>query len=362
MAEQVLELLGPSTGGIRRHVATLARALGERGWQPAVAGPAGVMDGLGAQDAVVPIPTGLSPAAALRAHRALRPLAGASALVHAHGLKAGLLASATRDRGPLVVTVHNLVMDESAGRGAAPLRRLEARLPRRADRVIAVSLQIADRFAGLPGADRVSVVAPAAEPPVVRRSREEVRAGLGVGSDAPLVVCVARLHPQKDLPTFLRAMNALRTRVPGLRAVIVGDGPEQARLTALVDEMGLGDVVVLAGRSANAPEEMAAADVVALSSRWEGNPITLAEAMQLAVPVAATAVGAVPELVEDGVTGRLVAAGDRDALAEACASLLDDRPAAATMAAAGRDRAARLLGRDALVAAVEDVYREVLGS
>jgi glycosyltransferase involved in cell wall biosynthesis len=362
VAEHVLQLLGPSTGGIRRHVATLARALDERGWRPAVAGPAGVMEGLGPQEAVVPIPSGLSPTAIARSHRALRPWAAGSSLVHAHGLKAGLLASAVRHRGPLVVTVHNLVIDESAGRAAGALRRLEARLPRRADRVIAVSQQIADRFAGLPGAERVSVVAPAADPPVVRRSRAEVRAGLGVAPDAPLVVCVARLHPQKDLPTFLRAMDVLRARVPAVRAALVGEGPERPALIDLLDELGLRDVVVLAGRSANAPDEMAAADVVALSSRWEGNPITLAEAMQLEVPVAATAVGAVPELVEDGVTGRLVAPGDPAALGDACAALLADLSAAATMAVEGRARAERLLGCDALVAAVENVYREVLGS
>ncbi|HEX6236473.1 MAG TPA: glycosyltransferase family 4 protein [Acidimicrobiales bacterium] len=362
MAERVLQLLGPSAGGIRRHVATLAGALRERGWDPVVAGPAGVMSGLGPQDAVVPVPARTAPAGVVRSRRALLPLAAAATLVHAHGLKAGFIASTVRRPGPLVVTVHNLVIDESAGRAAGPLRLLEARLPRRADRVIAVSQEVADRFAGLPGADRVSVIAPAADPPAVRRPRAEVRAGLGVAPDAPLVVCVARLHPQKDVPTFLRAIDALRARVPGLRAALVGDGPERAAVEGLVDALGLGDVVVLAGRSPNAADEMAAADAVALSSRWEGNPITLAEAMQLGVPVAATAVGAVPDLVEDGATGRLVAPGDPAALAAACEALLRDRAGAATMAEAGRARAATLLGRDALVAAVEDVYLEVLGS
>ena len=107
-----------------------------------------------------------------------------------------------------------------------------------------------------------------------------------------------------------------------MRAAIVGDGPDEGLHTALVDELGLAEVVVLAGRSPNAADEMAAADVVALSSRWEGNPITLAEAMQLEVPVAATAVGVVPTLVEDGVTGRLVPPGSPAALAAACADLL----------------------------------------
>ncbi len=362
MGEPVVELLGPSAGGIRRHVASLARGLRERGWTPIVAGPAGVMDGISPQYATVPIPTGLSLRAARRARGALAPLAGRCSVVHAHGLKAGLIASTIRSRPPLVTTVHTLVLDESAGRLAAVLRRFEALLPRRSDRVIAVSQQIADRFAGVAGAERIVVIAPASDPPAAVRSRAEVRASLGVDLEVPLVVCVARLHPQKDLPTFLRAVRHMQAQVPAVRAAIVGEGPDEAAVRALVDELGLAEVVVLAGLSPNAADEMAAADVVALSSRWEGNPLTLAEAMQLEVPVVATSVGAVPTLVEDGVTGRLVQPGDPAALAAACADLLGERAVARALAAAGRRRANDLLGREALVDAVDEVYREVGGS
>lgn len=362
MGEPVVELLGPSAGGIRRHVASLARGLRERGWNPIVAGPAGVMDGIGPQDATVPIPTGLSATDMRRARRALAPLAVRCSVVHAHGLKAGLIASTIRSRPPLVTTVHNLVLDESAGRLAGLMRRFEALLPRRSDRVIAVSQQVADRFAGVAGAERIVVIPPASDPPEAVRSRAEVRAGLGVDLEASLVVCVARLHPQKDLPTFLRAMQHLQAQVPAVRAAIVGDGPDKAAVRALVDELGLAEVVVLAGRSPNAADEIAAADVVALSSRWEGNPITLAEAMQLEVPVAATAVGAVPMLVEDGVTGRLVEPGNPAALAAACADLLGQPTVARAMATAGRRRANDLLGREALIDAIDEVYKEVMTS
>ncbi|MGH9286828.1 MAG: glycosyltransferase [Acidimicrobiales bacterium] len=233
--------------------------------------------------------------------------------------------STIRSRPPLVTTVHTLVLDESAGRLAGVLRRFEALLPRHSDRVIAVSQQIADRFAGVAGAERIVVIPPVSDPPEAVRAPAEVRASLGVDLEVPLVMCVARLHPQKDLPTFVRAVKHLQVQVPAVRAAIVGEGPDEACVRALVDELGLAEVVVLAGRSPNAADEMAAADVVALSSRGEGNPITLAEAMQLEVPVAATAVGAVPTLVEDGVTGRLVPPGDPAALAAACADLLGER-------------------------------------
>ncbi len=261
-----------------------------------------------------------------------------------------------------MTTVHTLVLDESAGRLAGVLRRFEALLPRHSDRVIAVSQQIADRFAGVAGAERIVVIPPVSDPPEAVRAPAEVRASLGVDLEVPLVMCVARLHPQKDLPTFVRAVKHLQVQVPAVRAAIVGEGPDEACVRALVDELGLAEVVVLAGRSPNAADEMAAADVVALSSRGEGNPITLAEAMQLEVPVAATAVGAVPTLVEDGVTGRLVPPRNQAALAAACADPLGERGTARAMAAAGRRRAKDLPGREALVDAVDEVYREVARS
>ncbi|MDP8986790.1 MAG: glycosyltransferase family 4 protein, partial [Actinomycetota bacterium] len=111
----MLQLLGPSTGGIRRHVAHLTEALRRRGWQVRTAGPVGVLDGLAALDHAVEVPAAFDPVAARRARRQLALVAGDAALVHAHGLKAGWLAASLRRRPPLVVTVHNLVLAEVAG-------------------------------------------------------------------------------------------------------------------------------------------------------------------------------------------------------------------------------------------------------
>jgi len=126
---RVLQLLGPSTGGIRRHVVTLTAELRRRGWEVAVAGPAGVLDGVGELDAVVDVPAGSSAVQALRARRQLAPLLRGADLVHAHGLKAGWVAGSLRSRPPLVVTVHNLVLDEAAGPSAPVLRVMEGMLP-----------------------------------------------------------------------------------------------------------------------------------------------------------------------------------------------------------------------------------------
>jgi glycosyltransferase involved in cell wall biosynthesis len=356
----VLQLLGPSTGGIRRHVVELARRLGERGWESPIAGPAGVLGDLRSLDHVVPVPAAPTPTL-VAARRALRAAVAASGadVVHAHGLKAGWLATLAGLDRPVVVTVHNLVLDEAAGRQAGLLRALEARLPRRADAVIAVSPAIAERFAGLPGAERVRVARPVGPVPTPTRTPAEVRAGLDVAPDAPLIVTVARLHPQKDLPTLVRAAVALRERVPGVRVVVVGVGPDQGALTDLTKQLGVDDTVVLAGPSPDAADEMGAADVVAMCSLWESGPLVVAEALQLGRPVVATPVGFVPDLIEDGVSGRIVPVGDAPALAAALGDVLADPSGAARLAAAGARAVDEVLGPDRLVGDVERTYDEV---
>lgn len=354
MAERrILQLLGPSTGGIRRVVASLTAGLRERGWHVVVAGPAGVLDGLGGQDAVVPIPGGLSPGALWAARRALAPLVAGVDLVHAHGLKPGWLAASLRPRPPLVTSVHNLVLDEAAGRAAPVLRRLEGRLPSVSDRTIALSSGVAARFAGAPG---VVVIPPAAAVGAPRRSVEEMRAAYGVAPGEPLLVTAARLHPQKDLPMLLDAM----ARLPGVRLLVVGDGPERAALGARADAIGVGERVTFAGALDSAVDALAAADVVVISSRWESGPLVLSEAMHLGRPVVTTAVGIAPEVVTDGVTGRIVPVGDPAALAEAVGELLADPGRASAMGEAARAAMSLTHGTGAMVTATEAVYREVL--
>jgi glycosyltransferase involved in cell wall biosynthesis len=355
---RILELLGPSTGGIRRHIATLADGLRAGGWHVAVAGPAGVMDGVGRQDHVVPV--GTSPRTVVTGGRTLARLARDVDLVHAHGLAAGWLAVLAIRRTPVVVTLHNVVLDEAAGRSAPVLRRLERALPARVARTIAVSGEIAGRFRGTRGGARMTVIAPAGPDPEPDRSPAETRAALGVGVDTPLVVSVARLHPQKDIPTLLDAAVVVHARQPSAAVMVVGDGPQRSELEQQCAAMGLDGLVRFVGARANAANELAAADVVALSSRWEGSPLVVAEALRLGRPVVATAVGAVPEVVVDGVTGRLVPPGDGTALGHAVADLLADPDAARALAEAGQALACERFAISRLVDEVAGVYRAVL--
>ncbi len=353
-APVVLELLGPSIGGIRRHVSYLSEHLRAHGWEVRTAGPAGVLDDL---DHVVPVPGGARLDQVLASRRALRGLLADVDIVHAHGLKAGWIASTLRPRPPLVVSIHNLVLDEVAGWTAPILRRLETRLPARADATIAVSGEVARRFAGCPGADRIRVIPPAGPPPVPTRSAATVRAELGVDADDDLVVTAARLHPQKGLHVLLDAAELAVQRRPRLRWFVFGDGPLRAELEEAIARRGLTGVVHLAGPRPDVDSELAAADVVAVTSQWESGPLVVLEALALARPVVSTQVGLVAEVIEPA-SGRVVDVGDAAGLATALVGVLDG----------SLDEGSGMAGSNArfrpaaLATGVEAVYREVLGS
>lgn len=350
-------MLGPSTGGIRRHVAALADGLVERQWAVEVAGPNGVMEGLRPLDHVATISR--DPRSAVRSMRALQRLARTFDVVHAHGLTAGWTVSLLLRRPPLVVTVHNLVLDETEGRFAPVLRRIEDRVPGRADAVIAISDQVARRFAGVRGADRITVIAPVG---LVARPRDpvDVRRDLGVDDNAPLVVLVGRLHPQKDIGSLLEASVVLRRRYADLIVVVAGDGPQRASLGQQATRLGLGTSVRFLGARDDAADLMVAADVVVMCSVWESYGFVVAEALRLGRPLVATAVGPVPDLVIDGVTGRLVPPSDPAALAAAIGDLLDAPERAAQLGSAGARHLAAKLDPGTLVDRVAAVYLDVL--
>lgn len=351
---RVLELVGPSAGGIRRHVDVLARHLPTFGWTPVVGAPSGVMDGLATP--ATPVPVSMHPLRAVTAVRRVRHLARDVEVIHAHGLTAGWLAWAAHPGRPVVVTIHNVVLDEAAGRSAGVLRRLQAWLPGHVDRTIAVSSEIASH---LPSGERITVIVPASDPPQVTRDRHTIRALAGVADDAPLVVTVARLHPQKAIGDLLAAAAQLRDGIDRLQVVIVGDGPSRSDLEAEARRLGVEDIVSFVGSQPDGSSWMAAADVVCVSSIWEGSPLVVAEALQLGVPLVATDVGDVAEIVSDGTTGRLVPPSSPSSLAEALASTLADPVGSAAMAARGQVLAVERYGVEALVQAVADVYADL---
>lgn len=320
-----IELIGPSTGGIRRHVVALTSDLRSAGWTVVVAGPIGVI--ADARD--VSVPTGVSWGAIRRARRQLVALVDElrPAVVHAHGLKAGWVAIGVT--GPrCVLTVHNVVLERGI-RGAV-LRLLERRVVTAADAVIATSEEIQKRFAAV--RNDIVVVRPVHDVESVRTTSQQVRESLHI--DGALIVTVARLHKQKDIDTLIRAIASVRSVEGSVSLVVVGDGPEREHLESLARDLVPPGAVTFLGERNDAVDIMAAADVVVISSTWESGPLTLLEAGAVGAAVVSTPVGFVPELIRDGVEGRLVPIGDDVRLAEAIMSLVGQPDLAASMAAA----------------------------
>ncbi len=171
-------------------------------------------------------------------------------------------------------------------------------------------------------------------------ARARVRAELGVTDDEVLSLTVANLRRNKDYPNLLHAARAALDAEPRLRFAAVGQGPLAAEITALHDDLGLGERFRMLGYRRDVHDLMAAADVFTLASAHEGLPVAVMEAFAGGLPVVATAVGGVPSQVEDGVQGLLVPPGRADALAAALVTLARDPDARGRMGSAARDRAA----------------------
>lgn len=169
------------------------------------------------------------------------------------------------------------------------------------------------------------------------------------------LVCVGRLDPVKGHDVLLQAL----ARVEGVDLLVLGEGGTRTALEATVAELGLGDRVRLPGWSESVPEELARHDVLVLPSRSEGWPLTVVEAMLAGLPVVASAVGSVPEVVRDGQTGLLVPKDDVDALAGALTLLRDDPLLRGRFGAAGREVASRTMTAPLMASAWLELWQEL---
>lgn len=314
------------------------------------------------------------PVAPRRDLRALRALRSAIRdfrpdVVHTHSSKAGVLGrlAAHLEGGATVVhTIH--------GWGFTPLQSLPARAAfyamerlasRWTDHFIAVSrvnrqhgLEL-----GLFDAGRCSVIRAGIEIDRFRRAVDDgrTRRRLELPDGAPIVVQVGNFKPQKAPLDFVRMAARVASDRPDVRFVMVGDGPLRAEAEALARALGVDTRLRFAGWWDDVPGLLAASTLAVLSSRHEGLPCAVVEALAVGVPVVATAVDGVPEIVHSGRNGLLVPPGNVPALAVAVGRLLaDDELRLRLAAAAPRDLAE--FDRDTMVRQQEDLYRCLVGS
>jgi glycosyltransferase involved in cell wall biosynthesis len=348
---KVLQVAGSASGGTRSHVRELCAGLA-LDHRVVLAGPGAVARPWipGLRSRLVDIADRPRPQDAAAVSK-LRALGKRADVVHAHGLRAGAL-SALALAGvptPLVVTLHNLPVGGPAVQAmAAGLERVVAG---GAAAILGVSGDIVDHMRGM-GAHRVER---ALIPAPVTAAEPVDRASLGL-DDAPLVVTVARLAPQKGLDLLLDAAALLDDRVPGVVWAVAGDGPRFEELQRAVDDEAL--PVRLLGRRDDVPALLAAADVVVSTAEWEGQPVWLQEALHAGAPIVATDVGGTREVT--GTAARLVRYGDADLLVAQIAAVLREPRVRDGLRAAARERAAELPRAHDALAQVLDIYDSVL--
>ncbi|GAA3621066.1 glycosyltransferase family 4 protein [Kineosporia mesophila] len=364
-ADRVLLVTGPATGGVAGHVAGLASGLAGLGWDVAVFTSPVTATRLPATGVRVfpEWPTGRHNVRT--ALETLRGLIAGATVVHAHGHQAGLLtvlaaAKLGRRRPPVIVTWHNAVL------GSGPKRRVQALAEqvqaRQADLVTGASSDLVERARELGARNpELTIVSAQAPGPLTEGSSAASPVGLDDGLEprrGPLVLTVSRIAPQKRLDVLVDAAALLSADVLGVRWVVAGDGDLE-----LLDELErhrnrANAPVVFLGRREDVPALLEEADVFALSSDWEARPLAVQEAMVAGVPVVATAVGGVSDLL-DGA-GALVQPGSAPALAAAVKELLNDPLRAADLAQRARVRVASLPGEDEITQGWSDRYRQLV--
>jgi len=271
----------------------------------------------------------------------------------AHGDIYGSTASHVT-RVPFVSSRHN---DDRYLLG--PFRYVDRLFAHRARRIIAISdaVRVFLEQAGLPRDKLVTV----------RYGLDALPAGpsvpspadLGIAPQAPLLLAIGRLIEQKDHATLIEAFARTRAAQPDARLAILGDGPLEDETRAHVQRLGLEGAILLPGRVA-VREWLERADIFVHTSRWEGFGLVLLEAMLAGLPIVATRVSAIPELVEDGGSGLLTAPGDVAGIARALERLLADPAAATVLGQAGLARARAEFSIARMVDATIAVYETAL--
>jgi glycosyltransferase involved in cell wall biosynthesis len=361
-AGAVCLVLASSTGGVGQHVTSLVRGLAAGGATVTVCGPAATEEqfrfteaGENVRFVSIEIPANPTPSDGRAVGALRRVLSGPDApdVVHAHGLRAGLVAALARPTQPLIVTWHNAVL--AAGlRGQAS--RLAERVVARAARVsLGASEDLVQRATALGASDARLAPVASPSPAAPRRSAAAVRAELGIERDRPIVLSVGRLHPQKRYDVLVDAAARWRPLEPPPVVVVAGSGPAYLQLAARISAARA--PVLLLGHRTDVPDLLGAAELAVVTSDWEARQLFAQEALRAGVPLVATAVGGIPDLVGDAAV--LVPPDDPVAVATAVEELLSDADRRADLRRRGTERAAAWPTESQTLDQVRAIYAEV---
>jgi len=286
-------------------------------------------------------------------------------LVQTHNVKSHFLyrAAGLRRRYPWIAFHHGYTATDLK---MSAYNQLDRWSLRGVERAVTVCGPFADQLAriGVPRARiriRHNSVRMPAPPPfeTVRRLRQS----LGIGDRERVVLAVGRFSREKGHTDLIDAFALLRrSRGQGVRLLLVGDGPERSRIESAVRAGGLAGAVVFTGQVPDVQPFYALAAALAVPSHSEGSPNVVLEAMAAGVPVVATAVGGVPELVNDGETGLLVAARTPSTLAAALDRVLSDEPLARRLAQQANARVGREFTADAYKRDLLEIYHDTVAN
>ena len=279
-------------------------------------------------------------------------------VLHGHMFGSNVWASVLGSlcRVPAVVA-HEHMWAYDGGRSRALIDR--HLIARGADAFIAVSETGRDLMVESEGLDPGDIVVipngiPAADAP----PRAEARERVGLGAEDRVVGTVGHLRPEKAFETLVDAADILREREPRLKVLIAGEGEERAMLEGLIGARGLDGVVELLGAREDVSQVLAALDVAVCCSDFEGGPLSVMEYMRAGLPVVASRVGGLPELL--GADGAVfVPPREPAALADGIGQLLDDRALAARLGAAGRERQRAEYDIGVWARRLEELYEEL---
>ena len=369
---KILHIIRPAEGGMKNHLLSLLKYLDNDQMETLVACPGGELARAFSQitNEVIDIPLkgNLSPITDFQCIMKLKDILKTKniSLMHAHGSKAALVGRiAARLAGTPVnfYTVHNSIFyADWHNLKLKAMAWVETRLAHCTDRIITVSdalrLEIINREGLSPDLPVTVYNGIETEQFYSASDKPGLRRELGLPLDGKLVGTVARLSSQKGVSHFIKAIPKITEKQAHF--IITGDGPLREELESLTKQLNLQEVVIFTGARNDIPKLLAALDVFVMPSITEGLSIAILEAMASSLPVVASRVGGIPEIVQDGVTGILIPSRDENALAQAISELLTNEEKASSMGMAGHRQVELNYSAATMGKRVTELYMEAL--